>query len=570
MRRRLAAALVGALAAASLTAAVASAAGPVWQLEQPSQGSPFLAPLGAPGDIQFTAANRGLLMVNGSLGPRIWDYDGVGWHEYSQVCGSDARHSRLAWAGPRELWTITKPSIGPNREQREGIALCRFKDGEVAGSFSTAVQSPDPFREMNAAACTGADDCWFAGPFAEDATGERRGAFHLHWAGGALQTVYGPQGRGVTDLEASNGTVFETVMVGRRVGQDIGGDELTQPEPVPALIHRIANGQIVDDPFTPATLPGVPADGSELLALDGDGTQLWAGGGGAASGTSALTREPQFVDRPPLVARLEGDTWREIPLSCTPPSPFSCRDRIVDIAAVPGTDTAWAAVATFDVGDDQSGPARVARIGADGTVDVVTLPDSSGRGEAAKVAFTGPGEGWAVTTRGWLYHFLDPEAPRPERDTDPAFSGTISARPNEAAEQFVPDRPPVDDSELFKPPPATADTPPATAGTRRLPALLRKIKTSRRGLRLVVSFTLVRRARVGITARRGGKVVARTKPRMMRPGRRRLVLKLNRKRWPKRLSFSVREPGVAPPESGSGDSGDTITTGVRPPLLVSR
>jgi hypothetical protein len=572
MWRRLAAALVGTLAATSLLAAPARAAEPIWRVEQPSQGSPFLAALGGPGDLQFTAANRGLMMVNGSLGPRIWAYDGVGWHEYSEVCGTDARHGRIAWAGARELWTIANASL-----PRHGVgqALCRIKDGQVVGSFSTPPESADPFREMQAAACTGPDDCWFAGLFAEDQTGERRGAFHLRWSAVGLQTLYAPQGRGVTDLEAFGATIFETVMVGRRVGQDIGGDELTVPEPVPHLIHRIAGGQIVNDPFIPATLPGVPDDGSELLTLDGDGVQLWAGGGGAASGASAIARGVStgttFVERPPLVARLEGDAWREIPLSCEPPSPFSCRDRIVDIAPVPGTDTAWAAVSTFGQDNSTTAEARVARIAADGTVEVVTLPESAGRGQAAKIAFTAPNEGWAVTTAGWLYHFLDTEAPRPDRDTDPAFAGKITARPNEAAEQFIPDRPPVDDSELFKPPPETAQPPPGDTRTRRLPALLRRIKTARRGMRLIVSFTLVRRARVGLTARRGGKVVARAKPRMMRPGRRRLVLKLQRKRWPKRLSFSVREPGVAAPDpEDSGGDGDTITTGLRGPVSTSR
>ncbi len=65
-----------------------------------------------------------------------------------------------------------------------------------------------------------------------------------------------------------------------------------------------------------------------------------------------------------------------------------------------------------------------------------------------------------VTWAGWLFHYSD-GTPLP-LDTDPAFQGTIEFRPNEAAEQFIPDRLPVDDSQLFAPPPLELN-PNATA-----------------------------------------------------------------------------------------------------------
>ena len=79
-----------------------------------------------------------------------------------------------------------------------------------------------------------------------------------------------------------------------------------------------------------------------------------------------------------------------------------------------------------------------------------------------------------VTWAGWLFHYSD-GTPLP-RDTDPAFQGTIEFRPNESAEQFIPDRLPVDDSQLFAPPPLEL-TPNATkpaAKVKRLPPLLRE------------------------------------------------------------------------------------------------
>ena len=60
--------------------------------------------------------------------------------------------------------------------------------------------------------------------------------------------------------------------------------DLAEPEPVPRLLHEIDGQSFSNDPFLPKPLPGVPADGTELLALDSDGTDLWAVGGGAASG----------------------------------------------------------------------------------------------------------------------------------------------------------------------------------------------------------------------------------------------------------------------------------------------
>ena len=70
----------------------------------------------------------------------------------------------------------------------------------------------------------------------------------------------------------------------------------------------------------------------------------------------------------------------------------------------------------------------------------------------------------------------------------------------------MPDRPPVDDSELFRPPPRRVEPAARPRRRERLPPLLRKVKTARRGRTLIVRFTLVRRARVALIARRKGKV----------------------------------------------------------------
>ena len=533
---RCAPALLLALFATAVGAAPASAQSR-WRLEQPAPppGAPFKVPLGPPGDLKFYNPSRGVLAIEGNdTIPRgLFTYDGVEWRQLSTVCGGPGDTARIALAGPREFWVVSEPS---RPRVGSGTALCRFKDGQVVASYSTAEESADAFRQMFSATCNGPNDCWFGGEGTQDPLGERVGAFHLHWDGQELRSVYNPQGRGVSDMEAHAGTIFESVLVGRRP-ESVEPAELGAPEPTPRLIHSVANENFANDPFQPAARMGVPADGTELLALDSDGEQLWAVGGGAASGPSAPAGGS--VARPPLAARLTGSGFQEVPFD---ESLFGATERFADVSAVPGTDSAWVASVPFADRRSTNVKAKVALLRADGTTSITRLPTSgAGRGAAAKIAFTTPNEGWMITRAGWLFHYTD-DAPRP-RDTDPAFASLITFRPNEAAEQFVPDRPPEDDSQLFAPPPAENDpnkpTPPAKVIRR--PALIKKVKSKLRGLTLTVSFTLTRRARVQLVGKRGRRTVARSPRRVLRPGRHALRLRLSRKRYPTRLAFSTKE-----------------------------
>jgi len=542
-----------ALVLAGLLPASARAADPVWRLEQPPPpgGAPFALPLGTPGDLEFVSPSRALLAVRGNaptIPGGVFTWNGESWSQLASVCGPATDRSAIAVAGPREFWTITAPS---RPRAGDDTSLCHFKDGRVVDSYSTPLESSDPYRAMSAAGCLSASDCWFGGPGAEDVTGERRGAFHLHWDGVSLNTVYAPQSRRVTDIEAHQGRLFETVGVGKSLATNDPPD-LFEPEVQPRLVHEITGASFSNDPFAPA---GCDCD---MLALNSDGEDMWAGGGGRASGPSSPDGAPR-----PVAARLVDGVWQEVPLAADALAP---NDRIVDIAAVPGADYAWAAVAPANDNGSPSSVATVARIDPDGTVTKVQLPASgAGRGAAAKIAFSSPVDGWMVTTQGWLFHFTD-DAPLP-RDTDPAYGSLIDFRPNEAAEQFVPDTPPADDSELFKPPPIELASPPPPAKVRRLPALMRKVNAKVKGHTLVVRFLLTRKARVSLLAHRKGRVVARSKPKMMRPGRHAIVLKLDPKRWPKRLSFRTKEPGQPAGGGGGGDTpvnnGDVITTGLR-------
>lgn len=539
MSRRLSL-LLAALAALLATVVPATPAGAAsnWRLEQPPppEGAPFKVPLGAPGDLSFWAPNRGLLTVAGNATiPRgIFAWNGRSWHQLATVCGGPGDTARIAWAGPTEFWVVSEPSLP---RHGSGLALCRFKDGQVVGSFSTRVDAADPFRMMVTAACDGPDDCWFGGIGSQDALGERIGAFHLHWDGATLETVYGPQGRGVTDMEFHGGSLYEATVVGRSPENRTDPVQLAEPEPAPRLLHEVDGTDFANDPFLPAPLPGVPADGTELLALDSDGADLWAVGGGAASGPSAP--EGGAVARPPLAARLVGESFQELSLSG---ASFGPGDRFGDVAALPGSEDAFATVVPFADRRSVNSKALVARISPGGATTTTKLPAAgAGRGSAARIACPAPEECWMVTWAGWLFHYCD--GGQLAEDTEPAFQGTIEFRPNEAAEQFVPDQPPVDDSQLFAPPELEQDptAEPPRGKVRRLPPLLKKVRSKLRGLSLTVSFTVTRKAKVALLAKRGGRTVARTPQRTFSPGRHQLVLRLSRDNYPTRLAFQVSE-----------------------------
>lgn len=149
-----------------------------------------------------------------------------------------------------------------------------------------------------------------------------------------------------------------------------------------------------------------------------------------------------------------------------------------------------------------------------------------------------------VTNAGWIFHFTD-GAPRAAEEA-PAFARLISYRPNEAVAQAIPDTPPADDSLLFAPPAVEPDPPaqPPRTRTVRLKALMFKMTKPAvdRRLRLRISFSLRRTARVQLQARRHGKVVARTPLSAFKPGRHTLTLQLARRRWPDALRFVTKEP----------------------------
>jgi hypothetical protein len=551
------------LAAGVLIAAAIASGGPgvargeaTWRLEQPAPpaGARFKVPLGTPDDMEFIAPNEGLLSVEGNAvvpaGLLFWN--GRSWHQLSTVCGGSGEASRIAWADPEEFWTLTEPS-----EPRvgSGLALCHFKDGVVVGSYSTPLQSPDPFRPMDAAACEGPNDCWFAGIAGEDPSGQRAGAFHLHWDGTNLTSSYQPQGRGVSGLAAFGGTFYESTLVGAQAGDTTHAVTLASPEPFgPILIHRLAGETFADANFLPFPYSGVPPEGVELLSVKSDASDLWFSGGGAASGPAAP--HDGSVASPPVAIHYSEPFFQQAPIET---SRFGGEDRFVDIAPVPGSSSAWVADQALSERGSATDRAKVALIGADGSVDLQTLPASgAGRGSAQLVAATGPEEAWMASSAGWLFHYSG-GALLPE-NTDPNWASTITQRPNESVAQFVSDTPPPDDSTLFAPPPVQVETKAnGEAVPEVIPALLKNIKVARHGLTVTISFELTRLADVQLIAKLHGKPVARTRAARLKAGKRSLTLRLARKRWPDALSFKTKELTKPTPVPASSSEGSVKT-----------
>ncbi len=407
------------LVALLLGAAQASAEAQ-WQLEQPAPpaGARFKVPLGRPGDLQFFAPNAGLLSVEGNATvPRgLLFYDGRGWHQLSTVCGDTADTSRVAWASADEFWVVTAPSYP---RFGSGLGLCHFKHGAVVGSYSTPVGSGDPFQAMDAAWCNGPSDCWFAGAAGEDPAGARQGSFELHWDGSSLTSSYSPQGRGISAIGTFQGRWYQTAFAGAQREDRSDPTFVSADEPYgPELLRGLgADGQWRGVNYLPRALDGVPADGTDLLALSANATDFWVAGGGAASGPDAPPGGS--VARPPVAVRASGAFYQELPLDS---SQFGLGDRFVSVAAVPGSSDAWVADQPFADRASTTAKAKVALLHANGTAHLDTLPAAgAGRGSAAKIACR------PRTTAGWSRapdgSSTSPTAPRSRRTPIPAGRG---------------------------------------------------------------------------------------------------------------------------------------------------
>ncbi len=587
---------------------------PEWHLEQPQPppppgvaGEETLRPigLGKIGDIEFRAPNEGLLITAGNpptIPAGVWFYDGVSWREISKECGGT--DGRIAWAGPDEFWTVSdgRPGQAGNEPGKlpplADDTLCHFAAPagklEIVASYATLAFQPTSYQAMHGAGCIGPSDCWFAG---EPLPRGQRGAFQLHWNGSSVTAEPNPEGHAVEDMVSFAGRLFE--------GVRLSSKDLITPEEEerffagePSALHIInpigaANQFVFPRIGVPRYAPEEIPEALDFFHLSADESSLW----GAANPTLPLANGAEVT-----VIRDSEGLWTQLigygsdPEGKNPFTKFDAKeieeeparreeDELVNsIAAEPGSESAWLALSSeHNAALGPVAPALVARISAAGTVsERQTLPSSSEaqegvgpKGAADKVVCPAVEDCWLATTQGWLFHRALGSYPEVTDPAYPPLGQPITYRPYNGP-QIAPDAPPEDDSGLKEAAPDYG----GTFAEAKVPAIELKIAAplltdlhSRlvHGSTLELRFHLAVKARVRLLAKRKKSVVAETPMRTFSAGSRKLLLRLNPREWPTKLSLqthalaplptSTVKESVGGPEHGGGGS-NTVSTGL--------
>jgi len=500
-------------------------------------------PLGHIGQISFWAPNRGVLITagNNAIPAGLYYYNGVGWRELSTVCGGS--EGRIAWAGENDFWTISDQRAGQQLGGGVGVgnevpnrSLCHFENGQVVASYAEPIGAPTEYQSMDAAACSGPDDCWFGGGVLP--LGVNQGAFHLHWNGSAMTPVPSPEtpephmedpAHSVYSIVSYKGHFYESVLV-EPSDPVAPGESATQP----FYLHRIVEGS--SNPFIPM-LPEGPAPPAQPAGEREPFTYVGAGGFKLSADSSALWA---LSSGPAPVALLLGANaqFQQLTLS-------EALGEVQGLAADPGSSAAWVSLAGGPSG------AEVARIEADGTVGAPTqLPEPGERlapqGGAGPIACPAANDCWAATTEGWLFH-LGGNYPE---DHDPYFQSLITYRPPDAGVPFVaPESFPEDDSLANQQPaPPLSPPPPPTPAplTTHVPLFSHVRDRLLHGRTLALSFTLAAKSHVRLRALRAKRTVAATRRRVLAAGRHTLRLRLSRRAWPTKLDLQVQAIGPIP------------------------
>ena len=285
------------------------------------------SPLGAPGRPAVPGAQPRLARGRGQRGDPARPV-----RLRRRATGTSSRRSaaapgdttRIAWAGPARV--LDDDRAEPAARSGAGTALCHFKDGEVVASYSTPPSSRrTPTAQMTSAACNGPERLLVRRASAPRTRPASASAPSTCTGTATLDDrlrAAGPRGHATSSRTAGRSSRGSSSA--RRPGDS---DRRRRPGRAraggPRLLHRIVRRRDRERPVhcrAPPTACRTTA--AELLALDGDGTQLWAVGGGAASGPRRAPAR-QLVARPPLAARLDGTAPGR---SCrSSPAPFARR-----------------------------------------------------------------------------------------------------------------------------------------------------------------------------------------------------------------------------------------------------
>ncbi|HUH80670.1 MAG TPA: hypothetical protein VLZ06_05020 [Solirubrobacteraceae bacterium] len=564
---------------------------PRWRLEQPLlPGASWPVPLGSVGDIEFLEPNRGLLITGGkkpSVEPGIWAYDGAGWHELSDQCGAE-REGRIAWAGPDEFWTVSDGRPGQaaegagTSEERpvplNGNTLCHFAAGQIVASYAHPAFEVDSYQQMRGAVCLKPTDCWFGG---EPLPEPQIGAFQLHWNGSALEAEpYTGEGFPVRDMLAFDGHIYQSVRV------EIPPDRTEHSEAITIPVLHLINPPGAIPAFEPEDEAGagLPFYAEEELPQDLDAFHLSAADGVLWAAAGPLHSAGQLT-----VAVREEGRWR---LLIGPPSQGGhqlehilapeyraeeqalvgsspSQARVTALAAEPGDGSVWIGLEHAESQDQ----AVLLHLGAQGEeLSAQILPTAQERAEGvgddgavAGLACPQPGDCWMATSKGWLYHLARASERTLPRNGDPAFEHLISYRPPDLGlPQVAQDAPPADISGFHEQGIAEigsiAETKAAPESMVTLPLLSHVHSKLLKGSKLQLSFHLSVKARVKLLAQRKKEVVAATAAHTFAAGNRRLLLQLNRNRWPTKLRLKTKALQPLRRVSSVTGEGSTVST----------
>jgi hypothetical protein len=554
-----------------------------WLLEQPEAPAPppGVEParvpigLGKIGDIEFYAPNRGLLITAGNpptVPAGVWVYNGVSWRELAKVCG--ATDGRIAWSGANEFWTVSdgRPGQQPNENgvfpPLQDNTLCHFNNGKVEASYASLAFRADSYQAMNAAGCISSSDCWFGGGPLPDEPDE---AFQLHWNGSSVTAEpYPREGHTVEDMRLFEGHLYESVKLLSSDGTAAGVNNSEPP-----VLHVIAPSgqpplftslpvhemQLYFEPKE-GEVPKLPEEFAQALGflhLSTEGQTLWVAAGPQETPKGS---SPAGV----TIDRYGAGVWSQV---IGPNAPVSGASAFPDeevnaIAAEPGSDSAWIAVAKQFERNPATAEATIARVSADGTVSEEEHLGHAGA--ATKLVCPAAHDCWMATAGGWLYHLAPEDERQLSQDISFAFNGLIAERPEDIGlPPQIPDIPPADDSG------APGEVPPITLPpqaihnetTVKVPLLSSLHARLVKGTTLELRFHLAVKARVRLIAKRKKSVVASTPTRTYPAGNRSLLLHLNRKRWPTKLSLQTRALAPLPTASTRELGTNTVSTGLR-------
>jgi hypothetical protein len=546
----------------------------------------------------FRAWNRGLAATTeqGSNGAAttygVWIFNGNHWYPSPTFPGSKkCPGNTIVWAGKLDYWLV-----GPGPEDgNDGkwADLCRF-EGEVnlewepfALPSATKAHVGERPGGITSAACYAWNDCWFFGTYGTV----------VHWNGKTLTNASPASSQSLLQGEYTAAAAREGP-AGERLGIAVGATgeayadgPLTtlQGEP-PAQLFASSGQAFSPLPFTPFTSPqagdpyrtdlvaaGIDAAGQGWVAGNPAGLRLEERREGPSSEGGELV---QPVSRPfappesPQPSPLQPVSTSGAAAACTgpPATRFTYTPSYEHISAAGAF--LWSSLAVFP-NDGEAlaggkaweaaaghgepvGQPVIAQANCEGTTTVTRFSEGPSApadraGGVTAIAANAVNDAWAATSAGTsggplaasdefphLYRLTDgepPEAPEGNEEEPERLKEEEEGREEEP-------QPPAAEAP---PPPPPVEAPPTVTRTRTVtlpPAVYdvkAKLHTAERNgqvqLSLYITFKVRRPVTIGARALRSGQVVSQARPRHFAGHSGLLVLSLNRKHWPTKVSF---------------------------------